>query len=90
MTLGLNPEELRLRQRVQIKLWREEHPEMVRAYHKVYENKPEAKMRRAQWHAANRDKRAARQAAMKAARAEAASYLALTVHEQQQRRALGE
>ncbi len=84
MTLGLSPEELRLRQRVQIKQWCEEHPAMVRAYNLAYEKKTESKLRRAQWHVANRDKRAARQAAMRAARAEAASYLALTAHEQQQ------
>ena len=84
MTLGLSPEELRLRQRVQIKLWRDEHPEMVRAYHKAYEKQTESKLRRAQWHVANRDRRAARQAVMKAARAAAASYLCLTALEQQQ------
>jgi hypothetical protein len=84
MTLGLSPEELRLRQRVQIKLWRDEHPDMVRAYHQAYEKKTESKLRRAQWHVANRHKRSARRAAMRAARAEAASYLALTAHEQQQ------
>ena len=84
MTLGLSPEELRLRQRVQIKLWREEHPDMVSAYNQAYEKKTESKLRRAQWHVANRHKRVARRAAMRAARAEASSYLALTAHEQQQ------
>ncbi len=84
MTLGLSPEELRSRQRVQIKLWREEHPDMVRAYNQAYEKKTETKLRRAQWHVANGHNRVARRVAMRAARAEASSYLALTAHEQQQ------
>ena len=85
MTLGLSPEELRLRQRVQIKQWREEHPAMVRAYNLAYEKKTESKLRRAQWHAANQHRRAARRLALRVARDEAASYMALTAPEREER-----
>ena len=86
MTLGLSPEELRLRQRVQIKQWREEHPAMVRAYNLAYEKKAETKLRRAQWHAANQHRRVARRLALMVARDEAASYMALTAPEREERR----
>ena len=86
MTLGLSPEELRLRQRVQIKQWREEHPAMVRAYNLAYEKKAETKLRRAQWHAANQHRRVARRLALRVARDEAASYMALTAPEREERR----
>ena len=86
MTLGLSPEELRLRQRVQIKQWREEHPAMVRAYNLAYEKKAETKLRRAQWHAANQHRRVARRLALRVARDEAASYMALTASEREERR----
>jgi hypothetical protein len=56
MTLHLSTAELRLRQKAQIKLWRLEHPEKVRAYHHVHALKPEAIVRKRQWARDNRER----------------------------------
>jgi hypothetical protein len=85
MTLGLSPEELRVRQRVQIKQWRDDHPVLVRAYNLAYERKTETKLRRAQWHAANQHRRAARRLVLRNARDEAAEYMSLTAPERAER-----
>ena len=60
MTLHLSPEELMARHRMQQKLWRANHPEAVKEYHRKYHAKPEIQERRTAWQRDNKEKRNAR------------------------------
>ncbi len=60
MTLGLSPEELRIRHKQQQISWREIHPDRVREYHRKHHARPEVKQHRREWQQANRERLNAR------------------------------
>ena len=60
MTLGLSPEELRIRHKQQQISWREAHPDRVREYHRKHHARPEVKAHRREWQQANRERLNAR------------------------------
>jgi hypothetical protein len=56
MTLHLSPEELAVRHKAQQKVWREAHPDKVRAYHRKYAAKDDVKERKRDFERANRER----------------------------------
>ena len=60
MTLHLSPASILARNKAKQKLWREQHPERMRAFHAKYNAKESTKERKAQWARENRDRLNAR------------------------------
>jgi len=55
MTLHLTPEEIIARNREARRVWRQSHPDRVKAFHKKYNAKPEVIARKSDWARAHRD-----------------------------------
>ena len=55
MTLDLTPEQQIQRQHLQQKMWREAHPDKVKAYYTYHRTRPEHRERIRLWHASHRE-----------------------------------